>query len=291
MRAPSRIRTCDPLIRNQVRCPLRHQGWCPAGRSRTCRADGRAYPGRDSNAHCAGSGPAASCRWATRARCCVACRASPAGESRACPRRDSNAHRPGPRPGASAVGPRGHVPSGYRDSNPGPRRWQRRALPTELQPRDEPGAGWWPSALTGLRWSRSASPPGNSPGEPARGVHHPGARAARGHRTRFSGVEDRRVRRVHQDRKMVRRPYRDRTGDLLIESQASVPLLRRPWHPAGETLLPAGKSFMPSAVEFSNIRTTEHAGVVARAAGMEPAPYGSGGRRSTGSSYAHRETG
>lgn len=29
MRAPSRIRTCDPLIRNQVRYPLRHQGIVP----------------------------------------------------------------------------------------------------------------------------------------------------------------------------------------------------------------------------------------------------------------------
>lgn len=35
MRAPSRIRTCDPLIRNQVRYPLRHQGMSPAGWSRT----------------------------------------------------------------------------------------------------------------------------------------------------------------------------------------------------------------------------------------------------------------
>lgn len=30
MRAPSRIRTCDPLIRNQVRYPLRHQGMVPS---------------------------------------------------------------------------------------------------------------------------------------------------------------------------------------------------------------------------------------------------------------------
>jgi hypothetical protein len=36
MRAPSRIRTCDPLIRNQVRYPLRHQGMSPVDRSRTC---------------------------------------------------------------------------------------------------------------------------------------------------------------------------------------------------------------------------------------------------------------
>ena len=34
--APSRIRTCDPPIRNRVRYPLRHQGMRPAGRSRTC---------------------------------------------------------------------------------------------------------------------------------------------------------------------------------------------------------------------------------------------------------------
>jgi hypothetical protein len=30
--APSRIRTCDPLIRNQVRYPLRHRGMSPVGR-------------------------------------------------------------------------------------------------------------------------------------------------------------------------------------------------------------------------------------------------------------------
>ena len=29
--ALSRIRTCDPLIRNQVRYPLRHQGMCRHG--------------------------------------------------------------------------------------------------------------------------------------------------------------------------------------------------------------------------------------------------------------------
>lgn len=32
MRAPGRIRTCDPLIRNQVRYPLRHQGIVPSER-------------------------------------------------------------------------------------------------------------------------------------------------------------------------------------------------------------------------------------------------------------------
>lgn len=51
--------------------------------------------------------------------------------------------------------------------------------------------------------------------------------------------------------------------------------------------LPAGHPFvMPSAVEFSKISTTGHAGVgVARAAGIEPTTHGFGDRCSTELSY------
>ena len=114
--------------------------------------------------------------------------------------------------------------SGYRDSNPGPRRWQRRALPAELQPHGGSGAvtfrvGW---VATPCRRATVAC----IPRQPARGVRRPlpGTRAARGHRTRCSGLEDRRVRRVHQDRLGVvlwcRRPSGGRTQVFRIESPA-----------------------------------------------------------------------
>ena len=43
--------------------------------------------------------------------------------------------------------------SGYRDSNPGPRRWRRRALPAELQPRE-----LWPEPPAGLEPATSRVP-------------------------------------------------------------------------------------------------------------------------------------
>jgi hypothetical protein len=60
-RTPGRIRTCDPLIRNQVRYPLRHQGMVVLRRLLP------ACPARDSNPQPPRSKRGASTNWTTRA--------------------------------------------------------------------------------------------------------------------------------------------------------------------------------------------------------------------------------
>jgi hypothetical protein len=67
--------------------------------------------------------------------------------------------------------------SGYRDSNPGPRRWQRRALPTELQPqvsRATPGSTRSTAPKSGTRESNPAHPAPEAGGSPSSPVpDHP----------------------------------------------------------------------------------------------------------------------
>jgi hypothetical protein len=154
MRAPSRIRTCDPLIRNQVRYPLRHQGMSPVGRSRTCcllvisEAPQPLRPRRDTR-RVRGSNPQPSARQAdalplsyvgmvTRSdsnRPPPLCKSGALPyelRAHAYPRQESNLQQPGSKPGASSVGLLG--PASQRpDSNRLPRPYEGRAPPVVLR--------------------------------------------------------------------------------------------------------------------------------------------------------------
>ena len=266
MRTRNRIRTCTARALNAV--PPASWATRAWGRATDLRASGRARTGYlrcTRAAHplscCAGvAAPRPGRAWSAYVSS-AGFEPAPSAPSTPCLYRWATRIGPGGNPGTG-----GH--ERLRGVEPRSPPWQGGALtvvlqpPTRAPPRSaaEPSAGLEPAipVVPGrgpTRRAKARRTASGADGARSRLPRPPGA--AGGHRTRFLGVEDRCVRRVHHDRMQVlpelRRPCGVRTRNLSAENRASCQLaptvrgsdrqavarLPRPDHPgAAHTIVP-----------------------------------------------------